>query len=70
MEAADRVEKGDRWITVKMLKAGDMIFIELSNSMTGRPSVKDNRLVTTKREEMCIRDRYQRLNTDDIRILP
>ena len=50
VEAADRVEKGDRWITVKMRKAGDMVFIELSNSMTGRPSVKDNRLVTTKRE--------------------
>ena len=50
VEAADRVEEGDRWITVKMRKAGDMIFIELSNSMTGRPSVKDNRLVTTKRE--------------------
>lgn len=50
VEAAEKVEEENRWISVKMRKAGEMIFIELSNSMTGSPSVKDNRLVTTKRE--------------------
>lgn len=50
VEAAEKVEDEKRWISVKMRKAGEMIFIELSNSMAGSPSVKDNRLVTTKRE--------------------
>ena len=50
VEAADQVEAGERWIAVKIRRTGEMVFIELSNSMAGSPSVKDNRLVTTKRQ--------------------
>ena len=50
VEAADQVEAGERWIAVKIRRTGEMVFIELSNSMAGAPSVKDNRLVTTKRQ--------------------
>lgn len=49
LEAAQKVTLGERWICVKIRKANEMVFIEITNSMAGTPVCKDNRLVSAKR---------------------
>ena len=51
LEAVERMEGENKFIRVKLRKAGGMVFFELENSMGEAPEVIDGILQTTKKEK-------------------
>lgn len=50
LEAAQKMPQQKRWIQIKLRKINEMIFIVMSNSMSGRPVKQGDTLVTSKKE--------------------
>lgn len=49
IEACEKIESEERWIEVKIEKQKGLLFVEISNSISKLPIIKNGRLLTSKR---------------------